>query len=175
MCKPFPTIALISSFLLYYYQKSMIDVIANLAKRGLTLPAPPAPGGAYEPVNIRRGVAYVSIQFPFEQGNMRYQGRLGAKLNTQEGYQAAMICALNVLAQIHRYIGFERILGLNHVEAFLQTTAPWDDFPKAADGASHLFRDVLGEAGLHSRSLIGVDRLPLNAPVAIVTSFTLQD
>jgi enamine deaminase RidA (YjgF/YER057c/UK114 family) len=152
----------------------MNDVIANLRQQGLSLPDPPRPGGAYDSVRVVKDVAYVSIQFPLHGGQMPYPGRLGAERSTEEGYQAARLCALNVLAQMHRYVGFERIAGLNHVEAYLQTTAGWEDFPKVLDGASHLFLAALGEVGRHSRSLVGVERLPLNAPVALVTSFTLH-
>jgi enamine deaminase RidA (YjgF/YER057c/UK114 family) len=146
-----------------------------LAQKGLSLPEPPAPGGAYEPVRILKGVAYVAIQFPLTAGQVPYRGRLGRELTTQEGYLAARLCALNVLAQVHRYVGFPRLLGLNHVEACLQTVAGWNHFPRVLDGASHLFLEALGDAGRHSRSLMGVERLPLDAPVALVTSFTLRE
>lgn len=152
----------------------MNDVIDNLRQQGLSLPAPPPPGGAYDSVRILKGVAYVSIQFPLHDGQMPYPGRLGAERSTEEGHRAARLCAFNVLAQVHRYVGFDCVAGLNHVEAYLQTVPGWADFPKVLDGASHLFRAALGEAGRHSRSLVGVERLPLNAPVALVTSFTLH-
>jgi enamine deaminase RidA (YjgF/YER057c/UK114 family) len=152
-----------------------IDVIAALSRKGLLLPEPPKPGGAYESVNIVRGVAYVSIQFPFANGQMRYQGRLGRELTTQEGYQAAQLCALNVLAQVQRYVEFERLLGLNRIEAYMQTVEGWNGFPEVLDGASHLFLEALGQTGHHARSLAGVERLPLNASVALIASFTLQE
>jgi enamine deaminase RidA (YjgF/YER057c/UK114 family) len=153
----------------------MNDVIASLSRKGLSLPEPPKPGGAYESVRILKGIAYVSIQFPFAGDRLRYRGRLGRELTTQEGYLAAQQCALNVLAQVHRYAGFGRILGLNHVDCYMQTVAGWDEFPKVLDGASDLFLEALGEAGRHSRSPVGVERLPLEAPVALVTSFTLRE
>jgi enamine deaminase RidA (YjgF/YER057c/UK114 family) len=153
----------------------MIDVIAKLSQKGLSLPEPPKPGGAYDSVRIVKGVAYVSIQFPFQEDQLHYQGRLGGELTTQDGYQAARLCALNVLAQMHRYVGFASVLALNHLEAYMQTAEGWDDFPKVLDGASRLFWEALGEVGRHSRSLMGVERLPLNAPVALVTTFTLRE
>jgi hypothetical protein len=106
---------------------------------------------------------------------MHYRGRLGKELTTQEGYLAAQLCALNVLAQVHRYAGFGRILDLNHIDSYMQTVVGWDEFPKVLDGASHLFLEALGDAGRHSRSLMGVERLPLDAPVALVASFSLLD
>lgn len=150
-------------------------IIARLASRGLSLPDPPKPGGAYDSVRAIGGVAYVAVQFPFAEGDLAFRGRLGRELTTQDGYRAAELCALNVLAQMHRYVGFKRILGLNRIEAHMLTVDGWDDFPKVLDGASRLFADALGdEAGRHARALSGVERLPMDAPIALTATFTLR-
>lgn len=151
------------------------DPIGRLTARGLSLPDPPKPGGAYDSVRAIGGTAHVSVQFPFADGELAFRGRLGRELTTEDGYHAAELCALNVLAQINHYVGFERILGLNRIEAHMLTVEGWDDFPKVLDGASSLFLEVLGdEAGRHARALFGVERLPMGAPVALTTSFTLR-
>jgi enamine deaminase RidA (YjgF/YER057c/UK114 family) len=151
----------------------MSDVISKLATMGLTLPEPPKPGGLYESVRVLGGVAYVAVQFPFVGAELAFRGRLGRELTTAQGYQAAELCALNVLAQMHQYVGFEAIRGLNRIEALLQTAEGWDEFPKVLDGASQLFLTALGEAGRHARALAGVERLPLNAPITLTATFTL--
>jgi enamine deaminase RidA (YjgF/YER057c/UK114 family) len=74
---------------------------------------------------------------------------------------------------MHKYVGLDAILGLNRIEALLQTVDGWDEFPKVLDGASQLFLDVLGDAGRHARALAGVERLPLNAPLTLTATFTL--
>lgn len=152
----------------------MTDALARLAARGLSLPEPPAPGGAYDPVRVLGGVAYVAAQFPFAGGDLAYRGRLGRELTTQDGYRAAELCALNVLAHIDRAVGFGRVLGLNRVEAYLVAAEGWDDFPAVVDGASRLFLDALGDAGRHARALVGVERLPLGAPVELTATLTLR-
>lgn len=152
----------------------MVDVPARLARHGLVLPIPPPPGGAYEPVRAIGGVAYVAVQFPFVDGKLAYRGRLGRDLSTEDGRRAAELSALNVLAQIDRFIGFERVLGLNRIEAAMLTVDGWDEFPDVLDGASRLFLAALGDAGRHARSLIGVDRLPMDAPIAVTATLTLR-
>jgi len=151
----------------------MTSLIAKLAERGLILPEPPKPGGFYDSVRVAGSVAYVAIQFPFLNGQVAFQGRFGRELTTGDGYQAAELCALNVLAQIHHYIGLERISALNMVEAHMQTAEGWDEFPKVLDGASSLFLYILGDRGKHARALYGVERLPMNLPISLTTSFTL--
>ena len=154
----------------------MIDVIANLAERNLSLPEPPKPGGAYESVRVvvGGGIAYVAAQFPFQGNNLAFRGRLGRELTTEDGYRAAELCALNVLAQMNVYVGFDNILGLNRFEAYMLTADEGDGFPKVVDGASHLFLAALGDAGKHARALFAVERLPMNAPIEITASFTLR-
>jgi enamine deaminase RidA (YjgF/YER057c/UK114 family) len=140
----------------------------------LTLTPPGAPGGNYLPVNIRGNIAYVSIQFPKRGTEFLYKGRLGQELNTGEGYKAAELSALNVLAQIKEFVGFENLVGLNHMDAYFQASGDWDESPVVVNGASDLFVKVLGEKGVHSRSIFGVDHLPKNFSVGICCSFTLS-
>lgn len=138
------------------------------------VPEPPPPGGKYDSVRIAGGIAYVAVQFPFSEGKLAYKGRLGLELTTAEGYEAARLCALNVLAQMKKYVGLDKIAGLNTIDAKMLTHGDWDDFPKVLDGASALFLEILGDAGRHSRSLSGAFSLPMNSPIALTASFTLN-
>ncbi len=140
---------------------------------GLTLPEPTKPGGNYLSVNIRGSLAYIAIQFPKLGDNWIYEGRLGSELITEDGYKAAQLCALNVLAHIDKSIGFERLVGLNHMDAYFQASKDWDESPKIIDGASDLFVNVLGEKGKHTRAIFGVERLPRNFSVGITCSLTI--
>ena len=151
-----------------------MDPKENLKQLGLALPAASTPGGSYVSVNIRANIAYIAIQFPILNEVFKYQGRLGDELSTEDGYKAMELCALNVLAQVDQKIGFERILGLNHIDAYFQSGADWDDSPKVVNGASDLFVKVLGDRGQHSRAIFGVAELPRNFSVGLTTSFTLK-
>lgn len=146
----------------------------NLEKHQLQLPEVSTPGGSYTSVNIRGKIAYIAIQFPILNGEYRFQGRLGEELNTEQGYQAMALCALNVLAQVEQKIGFERLEGLNHLDAYFQAAGDWDDSPKVVNGASDLFVNILEEKGQHSRAIFGVDKLPRNFCVGLTCSFTLK-
>ncbi|CAN5214138.1 RidA family protein [soil metagenome] len=140
---------------------------------GLTLPEVSTPGGNYVSVNIRQNIAFVAIQFPIHNGRYLYQGRFGIDLNSDEGYQAMQLCALNVLAQIEKKVLFENVIGLNHIDAYYQAGKDWDDSPSVVNGASDLFVKVLGNKGTHTRSIFGVERLPRNFSVGLTSSFTI--
>jgi len=151
-----------------------MNIIQKLNVLDLELPQVSTPGGSYVSVNVRGGIAYVAIQFPIVNGEYFYQGRLGAEFTTENGYHAMQLCALNVLAQVHAKVGFDKIEGLNHFDAYYQSTDDWDDAPKVVNGASDLFINVLGEAGVHSRAIFGVDKLPRNFCVGLTATFTLK-
>ena len=146
----------------------------NLKKLGLELPDASTPGGSYVSVNIRENIAYIAIQFPILNAAFKYQGRLGNEISTEDGYKAMELCALNVLAQVDKKIGFDRILGLNHIDAYFQSGSNWDDSPFVVNGASDLFVKVLEDKGKHSRAIFGVEKLPRNFCVGLTVSFTIK-
>lgn len=146
----------------------------QLDKLGLTLPEISAPGGNYVSVNIRNNIAYIAIQFPILNGEYLYQGRLGHELTTEAGCKAMELSALNVLAQIHEKIGFDNLVGLNHIDAYFQSATGWDDSPKVVNGASDLFVNVLDEKGRHSRAIFGVQSLPRNFSVGLTATCTVK-
>ncbi len=150
-----------------------MNVLEKISELGLELPQASTPGGSYVSVNVRGTIAYVAVQFPILNGNYLYQGKLGYDVSTNDGYKAMQLCALNVIAQVHEKIGFDAILGLNHIEAFYQSDDDWDDAPVVVNGASDLFLNVLGDKGKHTRTIFGVHKLPRNFCIGLTASFTL--
>lgn len=151
----------------------MEEIIEKLKHKGIDLADPAKPGGSYIPINVRGNIAWVAIQFPVQKGQFLYPGRFGNERSTAEGYEAAKIAAGNILAQIHKYVGFGNVAGLNHMDIYYQAYGEWDEGRKIADGASDLMVEVLGEKGQHSRAIFGVERLSRNCCVAVTSSFTL--
>lgn len=149
--------------------------LENLAALELKLPEVSTPGGSYVSVNIRENIAFIAIQFPIKNGEYLYQGRLGNEIPTEQGYKAMELCALNVLAQVEIKIGFDKIIGLNHFDAYFQSGENWDDSPIVVNGASDLFVKVLEEKGKHSRAIFGVHKLPRNFCVGLTATFTIKN
>ena len=151
-------------------QDHTLELVKEL---GLDPDFTPAAAGSYIPVNVRGNIAYVAIQFPIIRSGYLFLGRLGAELTTEEGYQAARKSALNVLGQINKFVGFENIDGLNHIDVYYQASPGWDEGTIVANSASDLFMKVLGLRGMHTRALLGVHSLPKNLSVGVKASFTL--
>lgn len=147
----------------------------KLRSLGVVFGAAPQPGGSYVAVNIRGNIAYVAIQLPIRDNQFFFLGRLGNEVTTEQGYEAAKMAATNVLLQIDKFVGYDRIVGLNHADIYYQVSGTWDEGPRVANGASDLFLQVLGDRGQHTRAIFGVDRLPKNHSIALTTSFTIKD
>ena len=152
-----------------------MNPIENLNELGLELPDISTPGGSYESVNVRENIAYIAIQFPILNEEFKFQGRLGNEISTKDGYKAMELCALNVLAQVDRKIGFNKIIGLNHIDAYFQSGENWDESPIVVNGASDLLVRVLEEKGKHSRAIFGVEKLPRNFCVGLTVSLTIKN
>ena len=143
------------------------EIDAKLAELGLVLPEPAAPVAAYVPVVLAGGLAHVSGQLPFIGGAL-VKGRLGEDVSVEQGFAAAQACGLMILAQLKAALGsLSRIERIVKLGAFVSSTADFTDQPKVANGASELMAAVLGEAGRHARSAVGVPVLPLGAAVEI--------
>lgn len=141
---------------------------ARLAELGLTLPAPAAPVAAYVAHVTSGKLVFVSGQLPLHDGRIACSGHLGAGVAIDEGYAAARLCGLNLLAQLQDAVGdLDRVRRVIKLGAFVSCTADFKDHPKVINGVSDLMLDVFGEDGRHARFAVGAPCLPLGAAVEV--------
>lgn len=144
-----------------------MNIDARLNELGITLPQAAAPVAAYVPVVIAGGLAHVSGQVSFVDGQL-VKGRLGEDLTLDQGIEAAQGCGLMILAQLKAALGsLDRIERVVKLGAFINSTGDFTDQPKVANGASELMVAVFGDAGKHARSAVGVPCLPLGVAVEV--------
>ena len=155
----------------------MLNIEARLKALGLPLPPPSPPAANYEPAVIARGLIFVSGQAPLRDGKSQVMGRVGAEVSLDGARQAARLCALNVLSQVNAALrgDWSRLKRCVRVTGYVSSAPDFFDQPKVVDGASDLMVEVLGEAGRHARSAIGVTALRANCPVVIEAVFELTD
>lgn len=152
-----------------------MSIELRLQELGLTLPSAPKPVGNYSAVVRSGNLLFLSGQFPIENGAPRYCGRVGAELSEADGYAAARLAALNVLAQIRAALGsFDRLEQLVRVEGHIASAPDWNSAPKVLDGASDLFATVLGERGRHTRTAFTPAQLPLNHAVELIVTAAVR-
>ena len=144
-----------------------MSIEARLTELGLILPAAAAPVAAYVPVVEVGGLAFVSGQVSFVDGQL-VKGRLGDDLTVEQGIAAAQGCGLMILAQLKAALGsLDRVERVVKLGAFVNCTADFTEQPKVANGASELMVAVFGEAGKHSRAAVGAPSLPLGVAVEV--------
>ena len=152
-----------------------MNVETKLAELGLMLPVAPKPVGNYLAFVRTGSLLFLSGQLPIAEGALQYTGRVGAELTDKQGYAAARLAALNVLAQIHSALGgFDRLESLVRVEGHVAAAPGWHNAPSVLDGASDLFVAVLGQRGKHARVAFNPPTLPLNAAVELVVTVAVK-
>ncbi|MEZ0091322.1 RidA family protein [Streptacidiphilus sp. EB129] len=143
-------------------------VEARLAELGLELPPVAPPVAVYVPA-VRSGeFVLTSGQLPMVGGKLTLTGKVGAEVTAEEAKAQARICALNALAAVKSVIGdLDRIEQVVKVVGFVASAPDFTGQPGVVNGASELLGEVLGAAGVHARSAVGVAVLPLDAPVEV--------
>lgn len=140
----------------------------TLAKLGHQLPTPTKPVAAYVPAVRTGNLVFVSGQLPFVDGKLPKTGRLGDGVTLEEGQAFARTCVLNALAVVKAEVGdLGRVKRVVRVGAFVASADSFTQQPQVANGASELLQQVFGEAGRHARAAVGVNTLPLGAPVEV--------
>ena len=151
-----------------------MNVLQRLAALGLTLPAPPTPGGNYVSAKRVGNVLYLSgVVSANAEGVIT--GLAGGDSSIEEGYAAARACALTQLAVIQREVGsLDAVESILSVNGYVNAVAGFPDAPKIINGASDLFVEIFGEAGRHVRAAIGVNALPRHALVELQMTVILK-
>ncbi|MET0639102.1 MAG: RidA family protein [Hyphomicrobium sp.] len=154
----------------------MTSIAEKLAELGLKLPEAPQPVANYVPFLRSGDQLFVSGQIAKDASGRVLTGTLGLGVLVEEGQQAAKQCALNLLAQASTALDgdLSRIVQVIRLTGFVASAPDFTDQPKVINGASNLLVAVLGEAGRHTRSAVGVASLPLNACVEIDAIFKVR-
>ena len=141
----------------------------KLESLGYPLDRVPAAGAIYRPVVVDGTTVYVSGCVPFDgTGNLVSRGKVPSQVSLEDGKRAAALCAANVLRLVRKELGsLDRVERVLKVTGFVNTDPDFTDQHLVINGASQLFVDVLGEAGWHARSAVGMAQLPLGSSVEV--------
>jgi enamine deaminase RidA (YjgF/YER057c/UK114 family) len=140
----------------------------KLAALGLTLPAAPSPLAVYRPARLAGKTLYLSGQIPRNPDGSFILGRLGQSASVEDGYAAARNVGLQLLAVIKAALGeLSRVEAVAKVTGMVNATPDFTDHAKVINGCSELLGEVLGEAGHHARSAVGMGSLPFGVMVEV--------
>jgi len=140
----------------------------RLAQLGLALPPVAAPVAAYVPAVLTGNYVYTSGQLPFVDGKLQGTGKVGDGVTVDEAAGLARTCALNALAAAASVAGgLDAIVRIVKVTCFVSSAPGFTGQAQVANGASEFLIEVLGDAGRHARSAVGMAVLPLDTPVEV--------
>jgi enamine deaminase RidA (YjgF/YER057c/UK114 family) len=145
----------------------------RLAALGLTLPPVGAPLASYVPARRSGRLLYLSGHVSRADGRV-VAGVVGADIDATQAQVLARAIALDLLAAAAAALGsVDDIAGVVRLTGYVRSAPGFEGQPAVINGASELFVDVLGEAGRHARSALGVSELPLGAAVEIEAIFEI--
>ncbi len=140
----------------------------RLQELNICLPEAPDPVANFLPFRQSGSLIFISGQGPVKDNSPVFQGKLGREISREEGYQAARICALNLLSQLKVFLNnLDRVRKIINVRGFVASADDFYDQPAVINGCSDLLVEIFGDRGRHSRCALGVNVLPGNIPVEI--------
>jgi enamine deaminase RidA (YjgF/YER057c/UK114 family) len=144
----------------------------RLTELGLELPRPfaPPPGVEFkfDLVTVSGDLAYVSGHLPTDGAEVLRQGKVGGDVTVEEGYEAARLTGLAILASLTRELGeLDRVTRWVKALGLVNCAPGFSKTPAVVNGFSDLVLELWGEAGRHARSAIGAAELPFDVPVEV--------
>ncbi len=125
-------------------------------------------GGNYTSTMRHGDQVYVSGQIPRVDTTVMVIGEVGRDVSLEQAQVGAQICAMRALALLKSSLG-----SLSQIEQALRLTVYTRSSPnftqhsEVADAASQVLHEVLGSAGRHTRTSVGVAQLPKGAAVEL--------
>ena len=148
---------------------------ANLEALGLTLPASLVPPGNFQLVKVHGGLAYIAGHGPFDASTPLMEGLIGRDLTVEQGYDAARLTALSILASLKRELGdLDRITQWIRAVGYVHCAPGFGQNAAVLNGFSDLIVELWGDAGRHARSAPGQGPSPLNVPIIIDAIVAIQ-
>ena len=148
----------------------------NIKKEKLNLPNAAAPVGSYVATKVIGKFLYISGQISIDEKGNLIKGKLGKELKTEDGYNAAIRCALSIIAQAKKSCNndLSKIKSCIKLTGFVNSTDNYTEQPKVINGASDVIVKIFGENGMHTRAAISANSLPLGVAVEVDAIFELN-
>ena len=148
----------------------------NIKKNNLILPNAADPVGSYVATKVVGKLLYISGQISIDADGKLIKGKVGKDLTLEQGYQAAIRCALSIVAQSKKATNgdLSKIKTCVKLTGFVNSIDAFIDQPKVINGASDIISKIFGDAGMHTRAAVSVNSLPLGVAVEVDAIFELN-
>ena len=144
----------------------------NIKELGVLLPNAAPPVGSYVAAKFVGKLLYISGQISIDKDGKLIKGKLGKELKTEDGYNAAVRCALSIAAQAKKACNND--LSKIKLTGFVNSSDDFIEQPKVINGASDTLVKIFGEAGMHTRAAVSTNSLPLGVAVEVDAIFEIK-
>ncbi len=150
--------------------KETAQEIQKLMDYPYYVPSASEPAAKYANCAIVGNLVYVSGKGP--SGNPK--GKLGQEYTTEEGYELARNAGTEVLAVLRSVLGsLDQVKRVVKIQGFVNATVDFEEHHKVLNGCSDLLFEVLGDRGIHARSVFGAVSVRDNLPIIIDSIFEI--
>jgi len=138
-----------------------------MAAAGITLPDGMKPAGLYVPAVLVGDMLHIGGHGPVSDAGL-VTGKVGADLDVDAAYEAARLTGLQLLAAARDALGtLDRVVRVVKIFGMVNCAPGFNQTPSVINGCSQLMHDVFGQAGIHTRSAVGIAELPFDIAVEI--------
>ena len=146
----------------------------RIADTGIVLPEPSPPAGLYVGSVLVGDLLHVGGHGPID-GDRIVTGKVGTAVTLDEARDAARLTGLQILATVRAELGtLDRVVRAVKVFGMVNCAPGFNRTPQVIDGCSQLFHEVFGDAGVHTRSAVGLAELPFDISVEIEAVFQVR-
>tara|TARA_B110000259_G_scaffold36890_1_gene41717 strand:+ start:819 stop:1301 length:483 start_codon:yes stop_codon:yes gene_type:complete len=157
-------------------EKIIMNFNQKIEELKLVLPDARDPVGSYVASKIIGKMLFISGQISIAANGDLIKGKVGRELKTEDGYEAAKRCGLNIISQVKKACedDLSKIKSCIKLTGFVNSTEDFIEQPKVVNGASDLIVSVFGDAGMHTRAAVSTNSLPLGVSVEVDAIFELN-
>ena len=132
------------------------------------------PAGLYVSAVISGGLLHVGGHGPIAADGSMITGKVGTDVDLDTAKHAARLTGLQLLAAARVELGsLDRITRVVKVFGMVNCAPGFTNTPAVINGCSELFQEVFGEAGVHTRSAVGMAELPFDIATEIEAIFEI--
>jgi len=148
----------------------------NIKKNNIKLPTAANPVGSYVASKQVDKLLYISGQISIDQDGNLIKGKIGKDLTTEDGYNAAIRCALSIVSQAKKYLDndISKIKSCIKLTGYVNSTDDFTEQPKVINGASDTIVKIFGDIGIHTRAAVSTNSLPLGVAVEVDAIFEIS-
>lgn len=148
----------------------------RLRDAGIELPEGYPPAGLYVSAVQSGNLLHVGGHGPVRDDGTRIAGKVGDTVDLETAQEAARLTGLQIVRSVRAELGsLDRVARVVKVFGMVNCARGFNQTPAVINGCSQLLHEIFGDAGVHTRSAVGMAELPFDIAVEIEAIFEVVD